>query len=998
LWLEVLEDRTVPGFLAPVNYTVGANPVAVVTADLANNGKLDLVTANSGSYTISVLMDNGDGTFGAAQTYAVGSDPVAVAVGDFNGDGKLDIVTANEWSNTVSVLLGNGDGSFQAAKSYAVGSQPDSVAVGKFDGKLDIVTANLGDNTVSLLPGNGDGTFGVAQKVASFNAPIVSLAVGDFNADGKLDLAVATRGTDGTGGYYYYPGNAPAVTVLMGNGNGTFMTGNTYDLSSRSLFPPSDFAPPAITAADLNGDGMPDLAFTDAGLGMVDVLLNNGNGTFSGYGSCWTGGSSSYPQAIVAADMNGDGKLDLVTTNGNDTLSVLAGDGSGSVGNLYVFSTNTGPSSVAAGDFNGDGLTDLAMPAGNSVEVLLNNGSWPSLVATATDPVTGASITSITAGNTFNLTVTADGPTGTVLTDYTDTVSFSSGDAQATIVDPATGNAVSLQNFTYTFTAADHGTHTFSVDLKTAGTESIGVSDPAGGVQAADWITVNPAAASVFAVSGFPSTVAQEVAGTFTVTAEDPYGNTATGYNGTIHFTSSDSQAILPANATLTSGTGSFSATLETVGVQSITATDTAMPTLSSSDSGIQVVALSFKISYPSSVSAGQVAPFGVEPVDPSGNVVTGYSGTVQVTSSDSRATLELPYNTQAFNLPASLSLGGGESECYVTLNTVGYQSITVTDTLHSNISASQTGILVLPVISISGPSLGMPNQTLTYTLGASGDPPGTVFTYTINWNDGSPQQTVTGPSGTTVSHAYTTVNNHTLSVKVTDPNGFSTGWASYLIDIVAESVAIQTDPANTSRQMLVVNGSASNDNIVLSAGANNGVALSVNGHTFGTFLPTNGNPFALAVVNEQGSNDTIDARSLAISTVLGGGGNGDILYGGSARNLLIAGPGTATLYAGSAGDILIGGITSYDSNPTALAYIMAEWDSTDSYSTRIKKLSSGGGLNGSYVLNSTTVSDNGAVDLLYGGAGMDWFFAHTAGKNSDKVYNRTSGEVVTSI
>ena len=144
--LEALEDRCLPSFLTPVNYAVGTNPVAVVTADLGD-GKLDIITANFSDNTISVRLGNGAGTFGAAMTYATGAGPEAVAVGDVNGDGTLDVVTANEGDNTVSVLVGNGDGTFQAAKSYAVGSQPVSVAVGNFDGKLDIVTANAGDGS-----------------------------------------------------------------------------------------------------------------------------------------------------------------------------------------------------------------------------------------------------------------------------------------------------------------------------------------------------------------------------------------------------------------------------------------------------------------------------------------------------------------------------------------------------------------------------------------------------------------------------------------------------------------------------------------------------------------------------------------------------------------------------------------------------------------------------------------------------------------------------------
>jgi hypothetical protein len=281
LSLEILEDRCLPSFLTPVNYAVGIDPVAVATADLGN-GKLDIITANAYDNTISVRLGRGDGAFGPATTYAAGSGPDAIAVGDVNGDGKLDIVTANAGSNAVSVLLGNGDGALQAARNYAGGSAPVSVAVGNFDGHPDIVTA--GDDSVSLLPGNGDGAFGAARTLASFSAPAASVAVGDFNDDGKLDLAVATRGTDGftsPSGYYgggaYWPGNSPAVTVLLGNGNGTFTTGSSYILPSPYFVPPSSYAPPSVAAADLNGDGKLDLAVTDAGDNAVDVLLNNGD-------------------------------------------------------------------------------------------------------------------------------------------------------------------------------------------------------------------------------------------------------------------------------------------------------------------------------------------------------------------------------------------------------------------------------------------------------------------------------------------------------------------------------------------------------------------------------------------------------------------------------------------------------------------------------------------------------------------------------------------------
>jgi Ca2+-binding RTX toxin-like protein len=147
-------------------------------------------------------------------------------------------------------------------------------------------------------------------------------------------------------------------------------------------------------------------------------------------------------------------------------------------------------------------------------------------------------------------------------------------------------------------------------------------------------------------------------------------------------------------------------------------------------------------------------------------------------------------------------------------------------------------------------------------------------------------------------------------------------------------------------------------------------------------------------------NDDLIDARGLSVSTALVGGSGNDTLYGSSVRNLLIGGVGTDTLFAG-AGDILIGGSTSFDSDPTALASVLVEWGRTDvDYSTRVKHLNGGfsGGLNGLYLFNSATVTDDGAVDVLNGGAGLDWYIGHFSGKTPDKVNGQASGETATSI
>jgi hypothetical protein len=193
----------------------------VTVADFNGDGKLDLAVANNRSNNVSILLGNGDGTFQPAVEYGAGSNPTSVTVADFNGDGKLDLAVANNGSNNVSILLGNGDGTFQPDVNFAAGSGPSSLAVGDFngDGKLDLAVANNGSNNVSILLANGDGTFQPAVEYSAGESPS-SVVVGDFNGDNKLDVAVANNGN----------GNSPmaSIIIFLGNGDGTFQPAVEY--------------------------------------------------------------------------------------------------------------------------------------------------------------------------------------------------------------------------------------------------------------------------------------------------------------------------------------------------------------------------------------------------------------------------------------------------------------------------------------------------------------------------------------------------------------------------------------------------------------------------------------------------------------------------------------------------------------------------------------------------------------------------------------------------
>jgi uncharacterized repeat protein (TIGR01451 family) len=231
----------------------GLNPSFVTLADLYGDGRLNVITANPGSGTVSVFLGNADGTFQSPETFASGGqDPVAVAVGDLNGDGVKDLVVADQQSDQISVLLGNRNGAFQVTQTLAVGSLPSSVSLADLrgSGRLDIIAANAGSNNLSVLLGNGDGTFQSAVNYATGTVPVAVLAA-DLNGDGTLDLSTANNGSN-------------SVSVLQGNGDGTFRTATQYGTGT---------APSSVAAADVNGDGKLDLITANQLGDSVSLLL-----------------------------------------------------------------------------------------------------------------------------------------------------------------------------------------------------------------------------------------------------------------------------------------------------------------------------------------------------------------------------------------------------------------------------------------------------------------------------------------------------------------------------------------------------------------------------------------------------------------------------------------------------------------------------------------------------------------------------------------------------
>jgi hypothetical protein len=459
--IEILEDRSLPSgvsFSPPVSYSTGISstyfgggPVAV--ADFDGDGKLDIaVRDKAASGAISVLLGKGDGTFQSpliTPVPPVGLSEVGLAVGEFDGDAKPDLVlTTGTFGSSVSVLLGKGDGTFQNALNVPVGRGPTRVVVGDFDrdGKQDIAVANSVDNTVSVLLGNGDGTFQAARNFAVGFGPI-DLAAGDFNGDGKPDLVVLNGGSRN-------------VSVLLGNGDGTFqVVQEPTDVGG--LFYNSD---DSIAVGDFNGDGKLDLATTAVvnpfgnPMFVAAVRLGNGDGTFL---PPVVVDPNLLSSDLVVADFNGDGKPDLAVNGliyNTPALDVLLGNGDG------TFQTTQFPGGVSSGgvgDFNGDGKLDLVaanainfgQPIGGTVSVMLNALVTTSAVSGPTSSTYGQPVTytaTVTSGG-----VPVTGGTVTFLKDpftpFTGALPVNAnGQATFSFVPPSVGNYTIIASYSGT--------------------------------------------------------------------------------------------------------------------------------------------------------------------------------------------------------------------------------------------------------------------------------------------------------------------------------------------------------------------------------------------------------------------------------------------------------------------------------------------------------------------------------------------------------------------
>jgi hypothetical protein len=513
-------------------YTLTGTVVSSGSESISPGGTVAFEDNSNASYVL------GSSTLGAsvvAQSFvkpgssSSASVPRDVVTADFNGDGIPDLAIANQTSQTVDILLGNGNGTFTAAPGSPVsvpGTALVGIAVGDFnnDGNVDIAVTDYSANTVSILLGKGDGTFHAAVAISVSGGP-EEIAAADFNNDGNLDLVIAE-----------YSGNK--VLVLLGDGTGAFPSSSTWTTGT---------GPYSLAVADLNGDGNLDIVAGNSGQSSVTVLLGDGTGSFSQpSGSPFAAGTN--PSAVVAGDFNGDGKPDLaVPDKGGTTVAILLGNGNGTFGAPSYLTALTGQKSIAMADFNEDGYLDLAVcdTSTGTVDIYAGNGN-----------------------GTFQTAVANS--SGSTACSYLATADFN-GDGNPDLVAPLQGNntaAILLDSISRTATAS-----VSALSIPGTGTHNIaavylGDTYDASGTSGSIPLAASKATTSLsLQTSPNPSAFGQQVTLTATLS---PYSAGALTTNGeTVTFKNAGT-AI--GTGTLSGGVATFNTASLAIGSNSLTA------------------------------------------------------------------------------------------------------------------------------------------------------------------------------------------------------------------------------------------------------------------------------------------------------------------------------------------------------------------------------------------------------------------------------------------
>ena len=688
----------------------GSNDDAVDGINLTSAELAQIVTTPTGTVTIGDPTQTGDITFsGATVATTAGADTTVVQSATGPGTIVLDASTGTALDgNGGTVTLTPGTGSLSA-------TMPDASALLATNGfTATELTLNLALNAaptpgqnITLVSDSGSPIVGNFTNLANGNVvtliynstPYQFLVSYEEGAGNDLVLqnippgpqATFTSGGDITAAgsavttttvvvSYAEVGSSSINTTTFGTGNITVSNGATVTSYSAS----GDVVTYTITAPGSNWATSTQGSYTISLVaGSVQDTDSVGIAGVASFGSFNVDVSQLTPTTTTLTSSAASSVNNQSVTF---TATVVGAEGPATPGGTVTFmdgSTSLGTGAIGAGGVATFTTSTLSVAPHSITAVYTSDGTFDTSTSSAVSQtvaahaaathftVTGA--TDETAGGTETVIVTALDAYGNTDTGYAGSVAITSSDGHAVL--PADSFLT-------------NGTNTFNVTLETAGTQSVTatatVTTSIAGTESG--IAVTPAAATHLVVAGAPGGTAG-TAETLTVTAEDPYGNTDPSYTGTVHFSSSDGQAVLPADSSLTSGVGSFTVTLETAGTQSVTVTDTATSGITGTESDIAIspgAASQFAVTGIAGDIAGLNQTFTVEARDFFGNVATGYTGTVHFTSSDPRAVL-----------PANARLTNGVGTFSVTLETVGRQSVTATDTTPGGPAGSESGIPV---------------------------------------------------------------------------------------------------------------------------------------------------------------------------------------------------------------------------------------------------------------------------------------------------------------
>jgi CSLREA domain-containing protein len=997
--IQVLEqvplttDQRGPGFARIIGPAVdiGAfesqvleQPPTVTSDQAAVTGNEGSSATNTGTYADAA------GNSTVTLTASVGT----VTKDDATGTWSWSYTPAEESGSPITVTITATDGSgLQATTTFT----------------LTVNDALLSDQTTATALSSTEGTSTGDQVVGTFGDADPGATASDYTAtiywgDGSSSPATSVTQSGSTfsvhGSHTYAEEGTynPYAVVTDNEGNPALTTGSTVTTSQTLVT--ETVADAALTDTS-TAPATPPSAVEGASTGTLTVATFTDPNPGDNHGD------------FTATIHWGDGSSSGTVSYSNGTYFVQGSHSYGEEGSYAV--------TVDVTDAGGSSLTGIGQTTVAVGDAALSDNSAKA-TANATE---GASTGTLTVASF------TDANLGNNTGDFTATIHWGDGSS--------TSGSVSYSNGTYLVQGshiyAEEGNYAVTVDLTDAGGSkltAIGLTTVAVGDGALSDTSAQATASATEGTSTSTLTLAS-------FTDANP-GNNSGDLTATIHWGDRNST---PGTISYSNGTysvsgshayaeeGSYAVTVDVSDDGGSTLTGVGKTTVAVADAALTDRTGTTALSAKEGASTGDQVVGAFSDADP--HAVPGdYTATIYWGDGSSSPAISITQSGGTFSVHGAHTYaeeGTYNPYAVVTDNegnpglTTGRSSVTTSKTL-----VTETVALVAPTASVSGPSNGVPGQPRTFTFTAS-DPDATDqaagFAYAINWGDGTTQtiaRTAANGSGALVDHIYTTPATYTVKVTATEDGGTTSAAAT--ASLTEQTVQMQGGT-------LAVGGTLGNDTIILTPTDTTGnINVKENGKSLGNFKPTDhilvygqsGNDtIQLASAKINGvvtyitvpaflygggtGTDTLDARGSTANNVLTGGGGKNTLFGGRGRDILIAGKGASQLNAGSGDDILIGGWTAYDLTSGSMTYdkklaaleaVMAEWGSTDSYTTRVNDLQNGGGLNGLSLLNTSTVHDNGLADSLFGttGSAFDWFLDGP----TDVLKNKKSGEVVTAI